>query len=158
MGQAGKRGGDELQRSPQRIAGVDDAVDVAADDDMSCALHRTGKASCWGEPWGSQVTEIAHVESAVRVAVGNLTLCAVQTGGEVRCMARIGLKHQEVQENFPSLVPGVNDASDASQWAMVSRAPWGRAVWSIGVRPRRLERAHGALRPRRRPRAHAARA
>ncbi len=110
-GQAGTSGADGLQRSPQRIAGVNDALDIAADDFTSCALHRTGKVSCWGEPLGPQAIEMPHFENAVRLAVGNGTLCTAQASGQVQCSARIG---RAEQQSAPRLVAGINNAIDVA--------------------------------------------
>ncbi len=33
---------------PTRIAGIDDAVEIAVSDSVSCARHKNGRVSCWG--------------------------------------------------------------------------------------------------------------
>lgn len=58
MGQIGDVGKKDYSSRPIRIAGLSDVVDVAADDDTSCALRRDGAVYCWGKSDASDLPEL----------------------------------------------------------------------------------------------------
>lgn len=74
---------------------IDDAVQLALDDDATCALRADGRVFCWGASpkWapeqGSLVPKpIAGLEHTEQIVGGVLgTFCARDEGGEVRCFA-----------------------------------------------------------------------
>jgi alpha-tubulin suppressor-like RCC1 family protein len=43
------------RQTPASVTGIMDAVDLVASDDHVCALHKTGKVSCWGDNAHDQV-------------------------------------------------------------------------------------------------------
>ncbi len=91
---------------PVAVSGIDDAVELSTNGRFTtCALHETGKVSCWGEnSWGvtgvgyapgapdvvgletvPTPAEVAGVDGASDVAVGTWQACAVVGGGAVKC-------------------------------------------------------------------------
>ena len=73
---------------------VSDAKSVCVDGLFSCALHRTGTVSCWGNgPWGRDVHHEVPVlmpgfTRVTSIACGGAHLCAVDEDGVLRCMGR----------------------------------------------------------------------
>lgn len=77
-----------LQHTPRAIVGIDDAVDVMAGDNFSCARRRTGAVACWGGmldrlPTASPV-DVAGADGAVELA-GVDQLCMRFADGHVGC-------------------------------------------------------------------------
>jgi alpha-tubulin suppressor-like RCC1 family protein len=81
----------EGRSTPVEVAGIDDAVEVAAGNRMfTCARRRTGRVSCWGgteriprSPPPRMVT--LPVEDAAQIAAGPDHACLRRAGGEVLC-------------------------------------------------------------------------
>ena len=87
----------------QRVAGVDDVVQVVASGRTSCARQRDGTAYCWGsvtdlwpatdlqtcmraEPLPCQATpRLVDGVQAIHVSIGADGICFVLNGGDVRC-------------------------------------------------------------------------
>jgi alpha-tubulin suppressor-like RCC1 family protein len=95
MGRLGQLGDGAASTSarPVTVAGIDDAVQIAAAGDRSCAVRRDGSVWCWGEVPELAGASAIHVRPA-RVAgwreVRQLALaldhdCAVVGDGEVWC-------------------------------------------------------------------------
>jgi alpha-tubulin suppressor-like RCC1 family protein len=93
-GQRGADGGAGAQ--PHPVAGIDDAVQITAGLDVSCARGVAGEVSCWGDnrlgQLGAPDLESSHepvivpgVENAIDIATDGVRGCALQRGGAVRC-------------------------------------------------------------------------
>jgi alpha-tubulin suppressor-like RCC1 family protein len=121
--------------TPQVVVGIDDAVQIAAGWNHTCALIRGGTIECWGGN-GDGATgygqlgdgtfdnraapvQVLGISEAVEVAAGGWTTCAVIRGGSVRCWGygeRGGLGNG-TRANSPSPV-GVSDITDARSVAV----------------------------------------
>ncbi|HEY4241697.1 MAG TPA: hypothetical protein VGM88_17870 [Kofleriaceae bacterium] len=73
--------------APARVAGVDDAVEVAVDPDAFefCARRRTGAIACWRDLGAvDPIVAVPGIEGAEEIAVAGTTVCA-RHGGDVLC-------------------------------------------------------------------------
>lgn len=107
--------------SPAKVAGVADAVGLAAGTNVSCAFLRDGEPLCWGgestaatvfPPSGSntQPRPLQGLSGVQALAFGSATSCAVLTGGTVSCW---GTNRWSVSGAFaatPEPVQGLTDA------------------------------------------------
>lgn len=85
--------------TPVQVQGISDAVDVAADQDASCAVLATGAVKCWGYgylgqlgdglehyPGGSTVpVPVNGIDNAVQISMAEETACAVLKTGSIEC-------------------------------------------------------------------------
>lgn len=83
--------------SPIEIAGLDDVRQVANGDHHACAVRRNGQIACWGyggagargdgrtDERGEQPATVAGIDSAIAVAAGLHTSCALLADGRVTC-------------------------------------------------------------------------
>jgi alpha-tubulin suppressor-like RCC1 family protein len=93
-------GGNSL--SPVPVAGLRDAVEIAAGDIFACVRHRGGKVSCWGyagdgmlgdgrspvpDSPGHRLTPgpVVGISDAVEIAAGDAHACARRVNGTVMC-------------------------------------------------------------------------
>lgn len=98
---------------PRVISGVENAVELAAGDEHTCALSRDGRVRCWGSATPSPVPNLSGV---VQIAAGAAHTCARQTSGAVACWGdgRVGQMGQsgegldDVRE--PIVIPNVDSA------------------------------------------------
>ncbi|WP_437336338.1 RCC1 domain-containing protein [Sorangium sp. So ce394] len=101
---------------PVTVTGVDDAVQVAANIDHTCALRATGEVACWG--WltsgGEAVTAVGveGVEGAVEISAGSAHDCARLASGEVLCWSN--RYQRDDGARGPQQVPGLDDAIQVS--------------------------------------------
>ena len=99
---------------PTGVAGITDAVAISAGGEHSCAVHRTGAISCWGDNWHGQLgngrggtddagfAEIANdfysplpvsvvgITDATAITTGRLHTCALHRTGAVSCWGDTG--------------------------------------------------------------------
>ena len=99
---------------PTGVAGITDAVAISAGGEHSCAVHRTGAISCWGNNWHGQLgngqggtddagfAEIANdfysplpvsvvgITDATAITTGLLHTCALHRTGAVSCWGDTG--------------------------------------------------------------------
>lgn len=82
--------------SPSFVDGIDDAIQVAASGDHSCALRANGRVSCWGGNSFGQLGDgttlpsqspvlVAGLSAATSISVGDYHSCALLADGSVRC-------------------------------------------------------------------------
>ncbi len=82
--------------TPVEVQGLTSATQVAAGNDVSCALLTGGHVECWGwNGWGqlgdgsfesSDVpVQVKHLTTAVQVTAGEYHTCAVLASGHVDC-------------------------------------------------------------------------
>jgi len=83
---------------PIEVAGVVDAVEVAAGGEHTCARRSNGSIQCWGYNYFGQLgngstsptratspVDVVGVSDAVELALGRYHTCARQTGGTISC-------------------------------------------------------------------------
>ena len=99
---------------PTGVAGITDAVAISAGGEHSCAVHRTGAISCWGNNWHGQLgngrggtddagfAEIANdfysplpvgvvgITDATAITTGREHTCALHRTGAVSCWGDTG--------------------------------------------------------------------
>lgn len=103
------RGGDP--RGPVRVPGIDDAEQIATDEDAwtTCAIRKGGRLTCWG--WSGEwfdrekimagPVDIADAKDVTLVGVAKQWLCFATKAGEVRCA---GLSH--IVDDKGKIIPG----------------------------------------------------
>ena len=127
---------EELKESavPVQVADITDAIAIASSQLHSCALHRAGTISCWGENWGGQLgsgqtgeeleesavpVQVADITDAIAIATGKRHSCALREDGTIACWGMdnefglFGETESEFQEtDFPVPIQ-VTDITDA---------------------------------------------
>jgi alpha-tubulin suppressor-like RCC1 family protein len=82
----------ENRAAPVAVAGISDAIEVAAGDAHACALHRSGAVSCWGRNEFGAVGDDTMGPSAVRTAavdaLGIRDGVGLALGGAHSCVRR----------------------------------------------------------------------
>lgn len=120
---------DSLAR-PRLVLGVEDASDISAGGDFSCAIVGGGQVLCWGFNASGQVgdgatlsiaaarTPVPGVDQAVDIATGADHTCAALADGTVRCW---GANHSGqlgddtgVDSVRPVVVEGLDDVESLS--------------------------------------------
>ena len=97
-GQLGHAQDSGISTKKVRVAGINNAIDVSATDQSTCATHATGEVSCWGSNWRGAVAElpasnlsptlpvmIEGITTAVRVSTDLGISCATLESGEASC-------------------------------------------------------------------------
>ena len=121
----------DFQATPSKVVSINDAVSVSAGHWHTCALHESGRASCWGSDHDGQLgngsvgdefdsavpVEVVDISDAVAVSAGGEHTCALHSSGEVSCWGdnwrgelgdgRAGI---EFDSGVPVKVSGVSDA------------------------------------------------
>jgi alpha-tubulin suppressor-like RCC1 family protein len=88
---------------PSRVAGIDDAMGIAAGGSHTCALREGGSVVCWGYNYFGQlgndstkptratsIQNVVHLEDAVQVTAGQHFTCALRNTGAVVCWGHNG--------------------------------------------------------------------
>ena len=138
-GQLGNGTNDDSE-VPVPVTGIDDATAIAAGGELansghSCALHRTGSISCWGNNTAGQLgngqsndgesssapVQVAGVDDATAIAAGEAHTCALQEGGTVSCWGsnawgelgngQIIQNSENSTSDTPVQVVGIDDAT-----------------------------------------------
>src|SRR5690606_5589458 len=108
--------------APVPVRGLEDAVEVAAGHEHTCAVRRTGEVACWGradrgqlglpldEGHASAPATVHGLEDARQIAAGWRHACARGATGEILCWGRnvegqLGLGTHEA-EKTPTRVAG----------------------------------------------------
>ena len=104
---------------------LNDAIDIAAGDDHSCAVRADGRVFCWGDnrrgqlgvpPDDQRFSAYVQDFSAVRVFAGGDRSCALSAQGEALCWGRD-------QAPLARFEPGVIDmAIGAQRWCALRQA------------------------------------
>ena len=81
-GQLGNRqsrddGADSHSSVPVEVAGITDATAIAAGQDHSCAVHRSGTASCWGNNYSGQLGNSSRYPRIRTVSIGDASVFVV---------------------------------------------------------------------------------
>ena len=94
--------GEELEESavPVQVADITDAIAIASSQWHSCALHRAGTISCWGNNWRAPLgngqnseeleesavpVQVADITDAIAIATGKRHSCALREDGTIAC-------------------------------------------------------------------------
>ena len=123
---------------PEKVVGIDDAIDVSLGFAHTCAVHATGEVSCWGRNDEGQLgngtdgldtnspipVKIPGITDAVSVALGSLAIsCVLHETGEVSCWGpnafgelgtaeEAGGLHSPVDHlSVPVKIEGITDAT-----------------------------------------------
>jgi len=100
------------------VLGVQEARQIDAGSDLSCALVAGGKVMCWGLEWrDGKPFEVEGLTNVVHISAGRETACAVRSSGEVVCWGscsagQCGLGNSRT--DVPLKVPGVDGALTVS--------------------------------------------
>ena len=106
---------------PALVPGIDDAIDVAAGESHTCAIHRDSSVSCWGHNgngqlgsgntgfWRHSVTpqKVEGIDAVIAIATGDSHTCVLRKIGAVSCWGRGGGPTRDDPE---SIVEGVSNA------------------------------------------------
>ena len=136
VGTDGELGDGAMRNSstPVRVAGIDDAIQLASGAAHTCALRRVGTVVCWGHNFFGQLGDGTTVNRGAPVPVVGLTnvvqlsanfanTCAVLGDGTVRCWGRSdtgslgdGTPPADSLASIPHpvAVTGLQDASEVS--------------------------------------------
>lgn len=91
MGRVGVQSTAAAIASPTLVAGIDDAIAVAAGKTHSCALHANGTVSCWGDNAHGQLGDGTKTSRANAALVTGLTgVTAIAAGSDLSCAVREG--------------------------------------------------------------------
>ena len=115
---------------PVRVADITDATAVAAGHQHSCALHRTGAISCWGNNYYGQLgdgqsgenadssvpVQVTDITDATAVTRSGLHSCALHQDGTISCWGiresgRLGDGKGGFEVSWPVEVIGITDAT-----------------------------------------------
>ena len=134
----------DIDWTPTRVVGIDDAVGLSLGFYHTCAVHATGEVSCWGRNEDGQLgngTEGLETNSAVPVKVSGITdatavsttylslTCALHETGEVSCWGSnlrgelgsdesVGGAHSPIDHSaVPVKIKGITDAAAVSAGA-----------------------------------------
>ena len=96
----GQSGENADSSEPVQVAGITDATAVTTGGSHSCALHRDGRISCWGNNESGQLgighrrynpltrSEVIGITDATAVAAGESHTCALHRTGAISCWGR----------------------------------------------------------------------
>lgn len=146
---------------------------IAAGEGHTCALHDSGRVSCWGSDayeqlgdgdgagGGGRVALVAGLDDAVHVASGQTHSCAIRRTGEVVCwgLRYAGLDSEPAsrrQSSRPVAIDGVGGAVELALGALFSCARleeggvrcWGSAQYGTSysfTEPTTMEGLEGAV-------------
>lgn len=139
---------ERMEAKGARARGLDDALQIAAGNSLTCVTRKNGRVSCWGT--GDEVTgeiafaprDVSGIRGAAEVAVGEDHICARTTAGKVFC-AGAGESGQlgagDVEDHAAREVPGIDDAIAVGAGRDVScamRKKGGIACWGSASRGR----------------------
>ena len=82
----------------KRVSGITDATKIAVSTGSTfyaCALHETGRVSCWGQlaehlPVQETPKEVPGLENVLQIGLGGSSACALTEDGEVLCWGYLG--------------------------------------------------------------------
>ncbi len=141
----GRTGG--IQTRPTLVAGLTDAVQLAAGSQYTCALRSGGQVACWGWNDGGALGDGSTIDRLTPTMVSGLTdaveidamyrhTCARRRTGQVVCWGNGGLGRLgnglTANRTTPTLVTGITDAVEVSTGVFhtcVRRAAGGLACW-----------------------------
>ena len=114
----------DYSSTPVSVVGIDDATAINAGAGHSCALHRNGNISCWGDndfgqlgdstrrlrspDFSSVPVRVKGIDDAIAISAGNLHSCALHQTGNISCWGSIGYEGEV--SSVPVEVVGIGDA------------------------------------------------
>ena len=109
LGQLGD-GSVVLERGwPKRVPGLVDAAAIAAGQSHSCAIHRDGSLSCWGNPYSATPSKVQGLEAVSSVSMGGYQTCVATVSGSIYCW-----QYGETNVSEVSRVGAIDDAVEVS--------------------------------------------
>ena len=107
------------------VAGLNNAVDIAAGVSHACALINDGTVKCWGSNQYGQIaptspaimftspTVVTGISGATQVVTGSQSTCALLTGGKVTCFGagsngELGLGYLDLRRTTPADPAGMD--------------------------------------------------
>ena len=132
--------GDETDSSiPVKIVGINNAVEISAGGEHTCAVHESGEISCWGDNWRGELgngedgtnanspvpVKVLGITDATSVTSGEWHTCASLASGKAACWGlsisgELGTTSTDVNEvHFPTPqeVENLNDVVSISSEA-----------------------------------------
>jgi cysteine-rich repeat protein len=117
------------QYAPVDVPGLTDVVDIAASQNHTCAVTRSGGVKCWGMDDQGQLgngatlgyqyspTDVVGITDAVAVSAGFYNSCAITRSGGVKCwglddQGQLGNGATLGYQYSPTDVVGITDAAD----------------------------------------------
>jgi hypothetical protein len=70
--------------TPQRVPGVDDAIELGLGEQTTCARRRSGELACWGRAFGGVAT-VTTAPGGRFIDPGPMEVCERIPAGKVRC-------------------------------------------------------------------------
>lgn len=153
QGQTGTGGVDGgILRTPTAVVGLSDATALATGGRHACAVHGSGKVSCWGFNLDGQLgngqtnaralapVDVASLSDATDITAGSNFTCAIRAGGAVVCWGG-GLSGQlgngtNATRPTPTPVTNLSDAiavTAGESHACAVRASGRVVCWGDGV-------------------------
>lgn len=82
--------------TPKKVAGIDDAVELFASGDATCARRSNGHVACWGmgaaaldgSTRDDRASDVPGIDDAKRLEGGSQFVCAVRKGPKPSCWGR----------------------------------------------------------------------
>lgn len=146
--------------TPRDVPGQDEAVDIAARGNATCAVDRTGHVACWGSrlqrryragvPYVAtdhQTTRpepVAGIADAKSVAVGGDHACVVHAGGGVSCWGAVPGRKQDDSDHANTAVKiAIDDVAQVvagSDFSCARKSDgttwcWGSSGYGVVPRP-----------------------
>jgi len=137
---------------PVDVAGVSDAIDIAAGRNHTCIARKSGTVSCWGYNLDGQLgngesanrhstpVDVKNLSGAVAVAAGGNFSCALRNGGTVACWGGNGSGQLGKGDESPALTPvavvdltGVTAISAGQAHACAVKTDGSVACWGDGL-------------------------
>jgi len=125
----GKGGFGYKSNLPVTVLDIDNATQVSAGGEHSCAVLATGEVECWGSGGGCQMgngncdhriytrpVTVFGIGNATQVSAGRSHSCALLTTGKIKCWGHSGYLGNGSQSvtRVPVLVRGINNATQVS--------------------------------------------
>lgn len=118
-------------KTPAEVGGINDAIQAAADDRLTCTLLSGGNIDCWGDNYDGELgngesqtlsdlpVEVQGINDATQVTVGGVHTCALLSTGHVECWGEnsygeLGNGTIGVQPDIPVEVEGISHATQVS--------------------------------------------
>ena len=133
----GQSGPGEYSSVPVEVLGINDATQITAGDEHTCALRQTGTITCWGHNWAGQLgngqsgdygydnsadssvpVEVLGINDATQITAGDEHTCALRQTGTITCWGNNyygqlgnGQSGYGKDSSVPVEVTGITDAT-----------------------------------------------
>ena len=127
----GQSGANAHSSVPVQVTGITNAIAITAGDLHSCALHRGGTISCWGNNWNGQLgngqsgrnvrssvpVQVIGITDATAITTSSSHTCALHQDGTISCWGDNyngqlgnGQSGGNADSSVPAQVLGITDA------------------------------------------------